>query len=122
MPTRAYAPDGSRVVFKWFDAPYDLAEFQQRQAQLEALRAAGYPLPAQFTPIEVPGALVVSQEFISTGRVQDRIADSVVDDVLRLNALQQDAAPDGQGWAAFLTATLSDGGRGYLCRSNTGLR
>lgn len=79
--------DGRPAVLKWYEDAAVRPRLDWMLSAVAALRDAGYPVPRYEPVVEVPGALVVLQEWMP-GAVSDEVPPELVTRVIELNALQ----------------------------------
>lgn len=105
---------GRRVVLKWTTDLTAQSRFEAVGATLDALRAAGAPVPRYLTIEVVDGVLVVAQERLG-GRADVAVTERTVDDILALNELQAGipAHRHEGGWGELLRHTLTVGEDGW---------
>jgi hypothetical protein len=105
--------DDSRYVLKWWPGDNELGRVRQSVALVERLRDRGYPAPRYLLIDAVDGVTVTLQEHLE-GAVADTVSDVVIDELLRLNDLQQAAcdADDGS-WHEYIRLSLTEGCDGY---------
>jgi hypothetical protein len=112
--TRIRDSGGREAVAKWFwpADPGDLDGLRDMVAIIDRLRARGARLPAYRHLVALDAGVLAVQELLP-GTTQDVVGDALIDDLLAHNALQAGAVPDGRGWREYLTASLTEGLRGY---------
>lgn len=105
---------GRRVVLKWTTDLTARPRFEAVGATLDALRAAGAPVPRYLTIEVVDDVLVVAQERLG-GRADGPLTERTVDDILALNALQFGipAHVHEGGWGDLVIHTLTVGEEGW---------
>jgi aminoglycoside phosphotransferase (APT) family kinase protein len=105
---------GREVVLKWTTDLTALPRFEAVGAMLEALRAAGAPVPRYVAVEVIDDLLVVAQERLE-GRADVPVNERTVADVLAINELQVniEAHRDDHTWAELIRHTLTVGEDGW---------
>jgi aminoglycoside phosphotransferase (APT) family kinase protein len=114
----AYAlvePDGRRCVLKWRPGEEVAPGVAAAATATARLRALGYPAPRYRFLGTAPslGCAYSVQEALVGAPLGDRLDGAVLDDVLRLNALQRGRAEPASDWPDCLARMTLEGGPGF---------
>lgn len=101
---------GGRGVMKVFDGPRERMAGRRGTAVAAALRDRGYPAPALRLAAMTDDAFVAVYDWMP-GRVEEVVDHRIVDDALRLVAVQASVRVDwpGESWTDFVLRALSVG-------------
>ena len=109
-----YNASGARFVVKWTPGARDLGRVPEMVRLVDRLRGRWYPAPRFVATGLHPGGRYVVQTGLPGAPVERRVSASLVSQLVALNDVQHDQAPEpAEPWPGRVADDVLEGGNGY---------
>lgn len=112
-----HGPSGERAVLKWYPRHLPWEQLEATARVVDEARVRGWPTPEWLAHGALPdGGVYIVEKFVE-GTRPTRLAEPILDQLLRTNRLQADAHPrTPQDWSRYISRVVFEGGDGLAAR------